>query len=115
MGKICKVTGVIFNILSHILLAMALIPSNWGNGGGVSPGFAFWAYSVICALISTAAYSIGAFRKLKSGGSVIQLLFSIGMLVLCVCIGGSFNSTYMIVWNVAFAINLILQIRWLRN
>ena len=80
MGTKSKVIGIVFNVLSFILFALAMIPSNWSDGDGLSIGFAFWAYSVIFALISTVLYTVGAFRALKSGGTLLQLLFSIGIL-----------------------------------
>ena len=115
MGTKSKITGIIFNILSFILFALAMVPSNWSDVNGVSPGFAAWVYSVIFALISMVAYTVGSFRKLKVGGSILQLLFSIGMLLLCVFVGATLDGTCMIVWNVAFAANLVLQIYWLKK
>ena len=115
MGTKSKVIGIVFNVLSFILFALAMIPSNWSDGDGLSIGFAFWAYSVIFALISTVLYTVGAFRALKSGGTLLQLLFSIGILLLCVYVGATFTTLCMIVWNISFAINLIIQIYWLKN
>ena len=115
MGTKSKVTGVIFNVLSFILFGAAMIPSNWSDGNGPSAGFALWAYSVMFALISVIAYTVGVFKALKSGGSVFQLVFSISMLILCVYVGAAFDTTCMIIWNAAFFVNLILQIHWLKN
>ena len=119
MATKTKIFGIIFNILSFAFFISAMIPSNWGNGdneaGGPSAGFALWAYSVIFALVSAVLYTVGAFRSLKSGGTVLRLLFSIAILLLCIYVGATLDTVCMIVWNVAFAINLIIQIRWLRN
>ena len=119
MGTKSKITGIIFNILSFACIVIAMLPSNWSTGdsagGGPTAGFAFWVYSVIFALISMVAYTVGSLRKLKVGGSILQLLFSIGMLLLCVFVGATLDGTCMIVWNVAFATNLVLQIYWLKK
>lgn len=120
MGSKSKVAGIILNIISFVFFALAMIPSSWGNGdssGGPTAGFALWAYSVIFALLSVTAYTVGAFKALRSGvsGSAFQLIFSIAILLLCIYVGATLNSTCMIIWNIAFAINLVLQIVWLKN
>ena len=119
MGTKSKIAAIIFNIFSFVLFVMAMLPSNWsngdGNGGGITVGFAFWVYSVIFALISTLLYTVSAFRALRAGGNIFRLIFSIAILALCIFVGAGFNAISMAIWNVAFALNLIVQICWLRN
>lgn len=109
MGKVSQVFGIIFNILSFVFLFGLVNPNNPFSG------FQNWALSVLFALIAMLLYSIGAFKALKAGGSVLRLLFSIAILALCIFVGSELNAISIIVWNVAFAINLIVQICWLRN
>ena len=106
MGKVSQVFGIIFNILSFVFLFGSANPNDPFSG------FQNWALSVLFALIAMLLYSIGAFKALKAGGSSIRFLITLAIFALCICIGGALNSTTIIVWNVAFALNLILQIVW---
>lgn len=116
MGKLSKGLGIIFNITSFVFVLLSAFPqlrSTPDDPGGISPAFAFWAYSVIFALIATVLYTVGAFRALKLGGGIGKLTFTIIILILCISIGGKLDTLSIYVWNIIFAINLILQIRWL--
>ncbi len=113
MGRLSKGLGIVFNILSFVLLVLSAytgINSTPDAGGnGIGPSFAFWAYSVIFALIAMVLYTIGAIRSGRIGRSV----FTIIILLLCICFGGALNSVAIFTWNIVFAINLIIQISWL--
>ena len=112
MSKACNLFGILFNIGSFALLLLSAIQEAPDEAFGVSLAFAFWAYSVIFALIAMLLYSIGAFKAFKSGESIFRLLFTVAVFALCITVGGALNGNAILIWNVVFAINLILQIRW---
>lgn len=112
MGRLSRALGVLSNIVSFVFLFFSAFPgllSNSSEGGGVSPAFAFWAYSVIFALIAMVLYIIGSFRS----GRIGRIIFTIVVLLLCISVGGTLDIIAIYMWNIVFAINLILQINWL--
>ncbi len=113
MGKISKIIGVLFAIGSFAMLALSLFTEAPSTDAGVSQSFALWVYSVIFAIIAMILFTIGALTTMRSGASVGKLIFTIAVLALCLTVGGALDTVAIIVWNVIFAINLILQIAWI--
>ncbi|MBR4836398.1 MAG: hypothetical protein IKU99_05235, partial [Clostridia bacterium] len=99
MGKLSKSLGIVFNIISLIFVILSALPGLLATpdvgGNGISPAFAFWAYSVIFALIAMLLYTVGAIRA----GRIGRLIFTIAVLILCVSIGGALDSIAIYTWN----------------
>ena len=115
MKKIFSALGVIANIASFVFLYFSLFPPHSGADNALmNPAFAFWAYSVLTAILAIVLYTIGNFPFSAYGnGEIGRFVFTLAMFALCIFIGGALNTFSIILWNIIFAINLIVQIRWI--
>ena len=121
--RVSSICAIVFSIASFGMLVAAavyLIKFNPSEEVMMPPSFAFWIYSVICALISMVFYFIDALRAISRAFKKINPAFNLIIALLFICaipllvfVGAGSG---VIIWNayyiLIFALEIVSTIRY---